>query len=130
MRVAGVLLLLAAGCSPAPRDYLEVREIAGLRLSAELVVLSACDTGRGEVLPGEGLFGLTRAFMLAGARRVVASLWTVSDQGGKEFMLRYYRRLAAGKDMVRALFETKREFMRDKKYSAPYYWAGLVVHGS
>jgi CHAT domain-containing protein/tetratricopeptide (TPR) repeat protein len=108
---------------------LEAREIAALKLPVELVVLSACNSAQGEILAGEGLIGLTRAFMIAGARSVIASLWTVSDEGGKEFMIAFYKRLAGGMDKARALAETKREFMRHEKYSAPYYWAGFVLHG-
>jgi CHAT domain-containing protein len=109
--------------------YLEAREIAEMRVPCELAVLSACDSASGAVLRGEGLIGLTRAFLYAGARSVAASLWSVSDEGGKEFMIAFYKKLAAGQGKGEALAETKREFMRHAKYSAPYYWAGFVLYG-
>jgi CHAT domain-containing protein len=120
---------LVLSADTANDGYLEAREICDLNLRAELVVLSACDTAGGEMLRGEGLIGLTRAFMIAGARSVVASLWAVSDDAGKEFMVGFYTKLAAGKTKQAALAETKREFIRHPQYSAPYYWAGLVLHG-
>ncbi len=109
--------------------YLEAWEISELQLECDLVVLSACHSGQGEMARGEGLIGLTRAWMLAGAKSVVGSLWAVSDEGGREFMASFYRRIKAGQTRSAALAETKREFMGHAKYSAPYYWAGFVLHG-
>ena len=113
-----------------------------VRLNADLVVLSACDTGLGEELGGEGLIGLTRAFQYAGARTVMASLWSVQDQATSELMIRFYKHLRAGLTKDRALQAAQQELIRGpievtndkgervvKDFSAPYYWAGFQLYG-
>ncbi len=113
-----------------------------VRLNADLVVLSACDTGLGEELGGEGLIGLTRAFQYAGARTVMASLWSVQDQATAELMIRFYKHLRAGLTKDRALQAAQQELIRGpievtddkgervvKDFSAPYYWAGFQLYG-
>jgi CHAT domain-containing protein len=114
-----------------PRDgFLRMHEIYNLRLPADLVVLSACQTALGRDIRGEGLFGLTRGFMYAGARRVVASLWQVDDESTAELMKRFYR--AMRKEHRRpadALRTAQLELSRDPRWSAPFYWAGFVLQG-
>ncbi|HEY6403292.1 MAG TPA: CHAT domain-containing protein, partial [Blastocatellia bacterium] len=108
-----------------PQDgFLRMHEIYNLQLPAELVVLSACQTALGEEIRGEGLVGLARGFMHAGARRVVASLWRVDDQATAQLMRHFYRGML--KDNLRpaaALRAAQIEMSRNPRWSAPYYWA-------
>jgi len=130
---------------PSDRDngLLQVWEIfEKVRLDADLVVLSACDTGLGEEQGGEGLIGLTRAFQYAGARTVMASLWSVQDQATSELMIRFYKHLRAGLSKDEALRQAQIELIHgpievvDEKgektlldASAPYFWAGFQLYG-
>jgi CHAT domain-containing protein len=99
-------------------------------LSADLVVLSACQTALGKDIQGEGLVSLTRAFMYAGAPRVVASLWKVDDVATAELMKRFYRGvLREGLGPAAALRAAQLEMSRDSRWAAPYYWAGFVMQG-
>jgi CHAT domain-containing protein/tetratricopeptide (TPR) repeat protein len=114
-----------------PRDgFLRMHEIYNLRLPADLVVLSACQTALGREIRGEGLVGLTRGFMYAGARRVVASLWQVDDESTAELMKRFYRAmLKDGRPPADALRTAQLEMSRSRRWSAPFYWAGFVLQG-
>ncbi|HEX6202677.1 MAG TPA: CHAT domain-containing protein, partial [Thermoanaerobaculia bacterium] len=114
-----------------PRDgYLPLHEIYGLRLDAELVVLSACHSGTGREMNGEGLVGLTRGFLEAGVPRLVVSLWQVGDSGSAELMRRFYRAWLVGDETpVAALAEAQRSMWRDPEWSAPYHWAGFQLVG-
>ena len=110
--------------------YLRMADIYNRRLPVDLVVLSACRTALGADLQGEGLVGLTRGFMYAGARRVVASLWQVDDQATSQLMTRFYRHmLTGGEPPAAALRAAQRELAADPRFSAPYFWAGFVLHG-
>lgn len=103
-------------------------ELYGLDLDAELVVVAGCETGLGTRIPGEGLVsGLARGFLEAGARRVVVSLWPVSDRATPELMTRFYRRLFATGDPVRSLRLVQGELYREGRH--PYEWAGFVIQG-
>lgn len=131
------------GQPPHDNGLLQVWEIVErVRIDADLVVLSACESGLGKELGGEGLIGLTRAFQYAGARSVMASLWNVNDQATAELMIRFYRHLRAGKTKDEALRAAQRELIEspieivDEKgekqlfdASAPYYWAAFQVYG-
>jgi len=108
--------------------FLTMSEIFGLKTNAEMVVLSACTTALGEEVPGEGLVGLTRAFMYAGTPSVVASLWSVDDPATAKLMTSYYRYLKQGRDKAQALSLAKRE-LRRKGYYNPFYWAPFILHG-
>jgi CHAT domain-containing protein/Tfp pilus assembly protein PilF len=110
---------------------LQMNEIFNLDLNAELVVLSACQTGLGKLVKGEGLIGLTRAFMYAGASSVVVSLWNVRDSSTAEFMKSFYRHLRARKDKAEALRQAKIDMIRSDipAYRFPYFWAPFVVIG-
>lgn len=114
-----------------PQDgFLRVNDIYNLRLSADLVVLSACQTGLGKEVRGEGLMGLTRAFLYAGAPRVVVSLWNVNDRATAELMAGFYRgMLREGKRPAAALREAQLQLSRQKQWASPYYWAAFVQHG-
>ncbi|MEN7342093.1 MAG: CHAT domain-containing tetratricopeptide repeat protein [Pseudomonadota bacterium] len=110
--------------------FVGLREINQLRLNAELVVLSACDTALGRNLAGEGLLGLTRGFMFAGADRVVASLWQVEDRATAELMEHFYRALLQeAMPPAAALAYAKKEMRKKRQWRHPYYWSGIVLMG-
>jgi CHAT domain-containing protein/tetratricopeptide (TPR) repeat protein len=115
----------------APRDgFLRVQDIYDLRLPAELVILSACQTAVGKAVPGEGLIGLARAFMYAGARRVVASLWPVDEAATAELMATFTRELLQKQRApAEALRRAQRAVAAQPRWRAPFYWAGFVVQG-
>ncbi len=114
-----------------PQDgFLRANDIYNLKLPAELVVLSACQTGLGKEIKGEGLVGLTRGFMYAGAARVVVSLWNVNDQATAELMTKFYRRmLKQGERPAAALRAAQVELWKQKQWSAPFYWAAFTLQG-
>jgi CHAT domain-containing protein/tetratricopeptide (TPR) repeat protein len=115
----------------APRDgFLRMHEIYNLRLPADLVVLSACQTALGQEIRGEGLIGLTRGFMYAGARRVVASLWQVDDESTAELMKRFYRAMLERKlPPAAALRAAQVELAATARWKSPYHWAAFVLQG-
>lgn len=114
--------------SEVGNGILTAEEVSNLDLSeTELVVLSACETGLGDVQTGEGVFGLRRAFVLAGAKTLVMSLWKVPDQQTQELMTEFYRRLFWGEGRGEALRNVQLE-MR-KKYPDPYYWGAFICQG-
>jgi len=108
---------------------LEVSEIMDLDLDCDLVVLSACRTGRGQLLSAEGFIGLSRAFLYAGARSVVVSLWNVDDMSTSELMKSFYGFLAEGKTNTEALRLAKEDTLKNGKETHPYYWAPFIITG-
>ena len=109
--------------------YLTIPESAVLNLRADIVCLSACETALGEIKAGDGVVGLSRAFMVAGARHVGASLWEVDDTATAEFMRRMYEKVVRkGMDYVAAYQQTKAEFRKDDDFSHPVYWAAFVLY--
>ncbi len=129
--MSAVVLSEVSGSVPNSKEdgYLTVAEAALLRCGADLVMLSACETGLGAERRGDGLVGLTRAFMTAGARSVGVTLWTVYDDGTSEFMARAYRlALAEGVPFPEAFRRVRAAFMEDGRWKAPVYWAGFVVY--
>jgi CHAT domain-containing protein len=114
-----------------PQDgFLRAHEIFNLKLSPEVVVLSACRTGMGKNIRGEGLVSLTRGFMYAGAPRVIVSLWSVSDLGTTELMVRFYHgMLKEGMRPAAALRAAQISLMNDKRWASPYYWAPFTLQG-
>ncbi|MGH9938995.1 MAG: CHAT domain-containing protein [Blastocatellia bacterium] len=126
---SGIVLALAD--EPQEDGLLGVAEITELKLDCDLVVLSACQTGRGRLVRGEGIVGLTRAFLYAGARSVTVSLWNVSDLSTARLMRSFYHHLASGTGMAAALRRAKLEMIeRDKVTRHPYYWAPFVLVGN
>ena len=125
------IVLAEQDAAGRPQDgFLSLADVYRMHLSAELVVLSACRTGLGKAVSGEGLVGLTRGFMYAGAPRVVASLWKVSDRATLALMERFYalmldQRLAPAE----ALRAAQRAVRREHRYASPHAWAGFVVQG-
>ena len=114
-----------------PRDgFLRAHELYNLDLPAELVVLSACETGLGRQVRGEGIVGLTRGFMYAGAARVVVSLWSVSDRATAALMSTLYREmLEGGKTPAAALRAAQLAMMKRPGWENPYYWAAFIIAG-
>jgi len=114
-----------------PRDgFLRANEIYNLKLPADLVVLSACQTGLGKEIRGEGIVGLTRGFMYAGVPRVIVSLWSVNDRATEELMGRFYEKLLKENQRPSAaLRQAQVEMWKQKSWSAPYYWAAFVQQG-
>ena len=100
-----------------------------MRIDADLVTLSACDTGLGKILGGEGMMGLTRAFQYAGARSVLASLWSVGDRSTGELMKRFYGYLKAGQSKAEALRSAQLDLLRGSEFSHPFHWAGFELVG-
>ena len=111
--------------------YLQVDEVFNLRLGEPLVMLSACETGLGELKRGDGVSGLTRAFMYAGAPTVGVSLWSVSDKATAELMSGFYKRLLAGEDSSasEALRASQLEMIAGGQFDSPFYWAPFVLVG-
>jgi CHAT domain-containing protein len=110
--------------------YLQAWEVfEGLRLNADCVTLSACETGAGEVLGGEGVMGFTRAFFHAGARSVVVSLWSISDESTAVLMERFYRELVAGASRDVALQRSQRRLIESERWDHPFHWAAFQLHG-
>ena len=114
-----------------PQDgFLRANEIYNLSLPAELVVLSACQSGLGKEVRGEGLIGLTRGFMYAGTPRVVVSLWNVNDRATSELMARFYTRmLKGGERPAAALRRAQVEMLEGGRWASPYYWAAFTLQG-
>lgn len=110
--------------------FLPAPEVARLKLPAELVVLSACQTGLGREMRGEGLVGLTQAFFQAGARRVVVSYWNVQDLATSELMARFYQGLLGERLAPAAALRAAQLSIRsEERWKTPYFWAGFVLHG-
>ena len=110
--------------------FLRLHEIFNLKLTAEIVVLSACQTGQGKDIKGEGLVGLTRGFMYAGSPRILVSLWKVDDRATAEMMTRFYRLMLEKKlSAIEALRKAQLEMQQETEWKSPYYWAAFVLQG-
>jgi CHAT domain-containing protein len=128
--LSGLVFSLVNERGEAQDGFLRAHEIFNLKIPAELVVLSACQTGIGKEIRGEGLVSLTRGFMHAGAPRVVVSLWDISDRGTPELMVRFYQRmLKEGMQPAAALRAAQVSLMSDKRWASPYYWASFTLQG-
>ena len=128
--LSGLVLSLVNERGEPQDGFLRAHEIFNLKLSPEVTVLSACQTGMGNNIRGEGLVSLTRGFMYAGAPRVVVSLWGVSDLGTTELMVRFYHGiLKDGMRPAAALRAAQVSLMNDKRWASPYYWAPFTLHG-
>jgi CHAT domain-containing protein/Tfp pilus assembly protein PilF len=125
------LVLSLVGHDGKPQDgFLDLQDIYNLTLPVDMVVLSACDTGLGKELSGEGLVGLTRGFMYAGATRVVASLWQVDDVATSELMTYFYKgMLQGGLAPAAALRQAQLQMQKRKTWADPYFWAAFTLQG-
>lgn len=114
-----------------PQDgFLQLQDIYNLNLPADLVVLSACETALGKEIRGEGMIGLTRGFMYAGASRVVASLWKVSDAATASLMADFYRAMETdGMPASAALRAAQIKMWKQKRWNDPYFWAAFQIQG-
>jgi CHAT domain-containing protein/tetratricopeptide (TPR) repeat protein len=127
---SGIVLSLVDQQGQAQDGFLRLRDIYTLKLPADLVVLSACSTALGKDVRGEGLIGITRGFMYAGAAGVVASLWKVDDEATAELMKHFYTALfSKGLPPAAALRDAQLELARHPRWQSPYYWAGFVIQG-
>ncbi|MBX7224245.1 MAG: CHAT domain-containing protein [Blastocatellia bacterium] len=128
--LSGLVLSLVDRQGNERNGFLLVSDIFNLKLRADLVTLSACETGLGEEIQGEGLVGLTRAFMYAGTSRVVVSLWSVNDQATAEFMKMFYTgMLKNGLAPAAALRKAQLTLRQHPKWKDPFYWAAFQLQG-
>lgn len=127
---SGLVLSLVDQQGRPQEGFVRLHDIYNLKLSADLVVLSACNTGLGKDVKGEGLIGLTRGFMYAGAGGVTASLWKVDDEATAELMKHFYEGMfQKGLTPAAALREAQLGMWKGKRWHAPYYWAAFVIQG-
>ena len=122
-------IILALDEEPTEDGLLQMREIFNLKMRAELVTLSACQTGLGQSIRGEGIEGLSRAFFYAGASSVLMSLWAVNDEATSQLMERFYYHLLKAETTMGALQQTKLEMIASSALRHPFYWAGFVLSG-
>ena len=125
------LVLSTIDADGKPQDgFLRANDIYNMKLPAELVVLSACQTGLGKEVKGEGLIGLTRGFMYAGAKRVVVSLWSVNDKATSDLMTKFYRGMLKESERPAAALRAAQIAMwKQKQWQSPYYWAAFTMQG-
>ncbi len=128
--LSGIILSLVDQNGQPQNGFLRLHDIYNLDLPVDLVVLSACNTGLGKEVRGEGLVGLTRGFMYAGAAGVVASLWKVDDDATAELMRHFYEAMfKQGLSPSAALRKAQLELSRENRWRSPYFWAGFVIQG-
>jgi len=129
---APALSALVLGVDPADPTsdgYVTVADWVGYRLASELIVLSACETGVGRDIQGEGIMGLPFALFVAGNRNALLTLWPVNDASTAELMRLFFLRVRAGAPHADALVAAKRALAKDPRYAAPAHWAGFVLYG-
>ncbi|MBW4613292.1 MAG: CHAT domain-containing protein [Desmonostoc vinosum HA7617-LM4] len=128
--LSGIVLSLIDKQGKPQKGFLRLNEIFNLNFPAELVVLSACETGLGREVKGEGLVGLTRGLMYAGAARVVVSLWNVNDEATSLLMRQFYSQmLQQGKTPAAALRAAQLQLWQQEQWRNPYSWAGFTLLG-
>jgi CHAT domain-containing protein len=129
--LSGIVLSLVDKEGHQQDGFLRLQDIYNLKLPAELLVLSACQTGLGKEIKGEGLIGLARGFMYAGAPRIVASLWKVDDRATSELMKRFYQGMLGPEALspAGALRQAQMSIWKQKQWREPYYWAAFVLQG-
>jgi CHAT domain-containing protein len=127
--MSGLILSLIDRRGKKQDGYLRLGDIYKLKLSADLVVLSSCSSALGKDLESEGIIGLPRGFLYAGAKSVIASLWKVNDAATAKLMSSLYARIRRGETPSSALRGAQLEMLHDQQWSKPYYWAGFVLQG-
>ncbi|BDQ03340.1 CHAT domain-containing tetratricopeptide repeat protein [Ignavibacterium sp.] len=126
-RLSGLIMSID---SKAQEDgILYSEEVFNLKLNAKLIVLSACESGLGTIINGEGILGLTRGFLYSGAENIIVSLWRVADKSTSVLMLKFYEKLLEGKSYTSALREAKLEILKDGTYSYPLEWSPFILIG-
>jgi CHAT domain-containing protein/tetratricopeptide (TPR) repeat protein len=127
--MSGLILSLVNPRGERVDGYLRLSDIYNLKLSADLIVLSSCESALGKDLESEGTIGLPRGFLYAGARSVIASLWKVDDDATSILMKALYSRMQRGESPSRALHGAQLDLSTEERYADPYYWAGFVLEG-
>ncbi|MBD1828440.1 CHAT domain-containing protein [Microcoleus sp. FACHB-61] len=128
--LSGIVMSMVDDKGNLVNGFLRLTDIFNLKLSANLVVLSACQSGMGQNVKGEGMVGLTRGFMYAGAQRVAVSLWNVDDEGTAVLMQKFYQKMVQQKlAPAAALRAAQMEMMQQEKWKSPYYWAAFTLQG-
>jgi len=127
--MSGLVLSLVNEKGQPQDGYLRLGDIYKLKLSADLVVLSACNSALGKELESEGIIGLPRGFLYAGGKSVIASLWKVEDEAAAEFMKGLYARINQGESPSAALRGAQLEMSRGRRWPEPFYWAAFVLQG-
>jgi CHAT domain-containing protein/tetratricopeptide (TPR) repeat protein len=115
--------------TPGTDGYVTAAKWPGYELRSDLVVLSACDTGLGKIIQGEGVMGLPYALYVAGNKNTLLSLWSVADESTAEFVTAFFAKLKAGIEQSAALNQTKREFITGSRFKDPFFWAPFVLYG-
>lgn len=132
-QLSGLAMCIFGQMQEGEDGYLTVSEIAALDLNADMAVLSACETGLGRVYGGEGVYGLTSSFLVAGADRALVSLWAVSDIGTMYFMIGMYELVEKhGLSYEAAVNNMKRRFIKGEfgaQFSGPEIWAPFILNG-
>ncbi len=121
------ILLGQVGNKEGDNGFLTLSKVLGLKLKAEMVALSACVTGRGQVMEGEGVANLARAFQHAGAQSVLVSLWPLASKEAVEYITLFYGHLNEGKSRGESLQLARRAIKA--KYPEPFFWAVFILHG-
>lgn len=128
--LSGLVLSLVSPDGTPQRGYLELADIYNLNLTAGLVVLSACQTGLGKEVKGEGLIGLTRGFLFAGAKGVVSSLWKVDDAATAALMDDFYKGMFSRHlRPAAALRQAELAVWKRRRWASPYFWSAFVYEG-
>ncbi|WP_445302026.1 tetratricopeptide repeat protein [Microcoleus sp. K1-B6] len=128
--LSGIVMSMVDDKGNLVNGFLRLTDIFNLKLAANLVVLSACQSGMGQNVKGEGMVGLTRGFMYAGAQRVAVSLWSVDDEGTSVLMQKFYQKMVQQKlAPAAALRAAQMEMMQQEKWKSPYYWAAFTLQG-
>lgn len=128
-RFSGIACNYTGNDTSVEDGVLYVNEIYNLTISADLVVLSSCDSGLGKTADGEGMLGLNRAFAYAGVHNIVYSLWKVNDKAGSELMIEFYKNVFAGKSYASALRTAKMKLLGNPTTAAPNFWGGFLFTG-
>ena len=128
--LSGLVFSLVDREGKEQNGFVRLIDIYNMELNADLVVLSACQTALGKQVHGEGLLGLTRGIMYAGAARVMSSLWKVDDEATAEMMKKFYEgMLKEGKTAAESLRAAQVWMRGQKRWESPYYWAGFILQG-
>jgi CHAT domain-containing protein/Tfp pilus assembly protein PilF len=128
--LSGIVLSLIDREGQPQEGFMRLQDVYNLRLGADLVVLSACQTGLGQEVKGEGVIGLTRGFMYAGVPRVIVSFWSVDDRGTAALMSRFYQELLQEElSPAAALRQAQLALLQQEEFKSPYYWAAFGLQG-